>query len=109
MKHMILSLLGAMVVTGVLAEGHIEGHATRAAISALYVAGDDAQRAIAIDVCQDVGLLDTTAAGDALRGDAARQYKHLREALQAAYDAVTPTDGELEAVRHQYCEWAGER
>ena len=80
---------------------------TRAAISALYVAGDDAQRAITFDYCSDV--TPDELAGDALTGEALRQYGHVQNALMDAFAASDGTDSGVERVAHDYCAAASER
>ena len=80
---------------------------TRAAIAALYTANDEAQRAIDYDWCGE-GDVDELA-GDALTGEALRQYGHVSDAIMAAYEATNGSDGELEIVGNDFCEAAGER
>ena len=69
--------------------------ATRAAISALYVASDSAQRAIDADICKH----DTPHALDA---EARRQYDHVVD----AFEAVMTADAN---ALFSFCLAAGER
>ena len=81
--------------------------ATAAAISALYVGGDEAQAAIDNDWCGE-GELDELA-GDALEGEALRQYGHISDVLLIAFDESEGTDSAVERVLYEFCSAAGER
>ena len=80
---------------------------TRAAIAALYVGNDKAQAAIDNDWCGEGELIEL--AGDALEGEALRQYGHISEALMAAFEASDGTDSGVENVANEFCAAAGER
>ena len=77
--------------------------ATRAAISALYVASDVAQRAVVEVAC------GVPAPFGPLTFEDARQVKHVIYALHVAYDASFGTDMDLEQVESDFCAWAMER
>jgi hypothetical protein len=75
---------------------------TRAAISAFYVANDNAQKGIDADICgRDVW--------HELSNEDLRQIKHVKAALQAAYDSVNGSDMMLDIVTDDFCFAAGER
>ncbi len=76
--------------------------ATRAAISAFYATNDSTQRAIDNEVCgRDTPHILTL--------EDMRQYGHVKDALQAAYDATAGSDIMLEMVHDDFCLAAGER
>ena len=82
--------------------------ATRAAIAALYVGGDEAQAAVTHDYCEldpDTRIATQTL----LTGEPGRQYGHIVVALQAAFDATNGSDGELVVVVNDFCAAASER
>lgn len=98
MKNLLLSL--GLVLVSTVAQA--ESFTTAAAISALYVAGDDAQRAVTTVVCEDKPEPTMSA-------EATRQANHVLAALQAAYDASSGTDSAVEEVLNDFCLGASER
>lgn len=94
-----LALLGPVAA---LAEPSLT---TQAAISALYVAGDEAQRALTAVQCDNVSNASTRN----MSREATRQANHVLNALQAAYDASDGSDASLEIVLRDFCAAAYER
>ena len=86
----------------------VPDHATRAAISALYVANDTVQRAVTHDYCE-MDAVTMIATQTPLTGENARQYGHVVDALQAAFDASEGTDSALMTVSDDFCFGASER